>query len=123
MGHQNYLNSQISWEDLENKFNEFNDRLFSLFKVQIEDLLKNKFEWMVQHSIPTTVIDSWFYWEFEQYIKLLNERNKEENDQREKQNKEQSSSGFNPSSMMNKYNPASMMKNFNMGNNSSFPRI
>lgn len=124
MGLQNYLNSKISWEDLENKYNELIGKIFSLFQINIEDLLKNKFEWMVQHKIPTTVIDIWYYWEFEQYVKLLNDKNKEENEQREKQEKEQSEkysnvSKFNPSS----YNPSNMMKKFNGGNNLSFPRI
>ncbi len=120
---QNYLNLKISWEDFENKYNELNGKIFSLFQINIVDLLKNKFEWMVQHKIPSTVSDTWYYWEFEQYVKLLNERNKEENDQREKQEKDQgekySSSKFNPSS----YNPSSVMKNFSNGNNLSFPRI
>jgi len=112
---------------LENNINEFNQKIFSLFQTKIEDLLKNKFEWMVQHKIPTTVIDTWYYWEFEQYIRLLNERNKEENDQREKQEKEQgdkfNSSRFNPNSMTKQYNPSSIMKNIKGGNNFSFPRI
>jgi hypothetical protein len=115
----------MSWTDLENNYNEFNGKIFSLFQINIEDLLKNKFEWMVQHKIPTTVTDTWYYWEFEQYVKLLNERNKEENEQHEKQNKDQGEkySNFNPSSMAKQYNPSNMMKNFQSGNNLSFPRI
>lgn len=113
---------------MENKVNELNRKIFSLFQIKIEDLGKNKFEWMVQHNIPTTVVDTWYYWEFEMYVNYLNERNKEENDQREKQEKDQgekygSASKFNPSSMSKQYNPGNMMKNFKGGNNFSFPRI
>ena len=32
------------------------------------------------------------YWEFEEYIKMMNERNKEENDKNKKQNEEQQAS-------------------------------
>jgi len=118
------LNSQISWIDSENKYNEIKKRIFALFQTDISDLLKNKFQWMVQHNIPTNVIDTWYYWEYEEYIKLLNEKNKEENEQREKQEKSQSEkySGFNPSSLTKQYNPSTMMNKFG-GSNSAFPRI
>jgi len=113
---------------LENNINDFNSKIFSLFQTDYEDLLKNKFQLMLQLQCQTTSINTWFYFEYEQYIRLLNEKNKEEQENQEKQNKEQnekySSSSFDPSKMMSKYNPSAMMKNFgNMGNNSAFPRI
>ena len=103
--------------------------MFSLFQTDIESILRNKFEWMSQMSIDTLVIDTWFYWEYEQFIKLLNDKNKEESEQRKKQEESESGkysgmSGFNPSKMMGGFNPQSAMKNFgNMGNNTAFPRI
>ena len=84
---------------------------------------------MNQMSIDTLVVDSWFYWEYEQFIKLLNEKNKEETEQKKKQEESESGkysnlSNFNPSKMMNSFSPSSVMKNFgNMGNNTAFPRI
>jgi hypothetical protein len=114
---------------LEDKINQINRRIFSLFQTDIEGILKNKFEWMDQKGIDTFVINSWFYWEYEQFIKLLNDKNKEESDQRKKQEETEQSkysniSNFNPSKMMGSFNPQSAMKNFgNMGNNSAFPRI
>ena len=80
---------------------------------------------MSQMGINSLVIDSWFYWEYEQFIKLLNEKNKDENDQRKKQEESESSKyssvgNFNPGKMMNNFSPSSVMKNFgNMGNNTA----
>jgi hypothetical protein len=85
-----------------------------MFQVDITDLLTNKFQLMVQDTkAQTTVIDSWYYWEYELYIKLLNEKNKEEKEQQEKQDKEQSErygnmSNFNPSKLMSGFNPSSL---------------
>jgi hypothetical protein len=114
---------------LEDKLNVINGRIFSLFQTDIEGILRNKFEWMDQKNIDTFVINSWYYWEYEQFIKMLNDKNKEENEQKKKQEESESSkygsmSGFNPSKMMGGFNPQSVMKNFgSMGNNSAFPRI
>ena len=63
---------------------------------------------MIQANQQTTTIDTWPYYEFEDYIKLLNKRNDEEKKAREESEKEQMSSselskiskmasGFNPS--------------------------
>lgn len=92
-----------------------------MFLVNITDLLGNKFEFMNQLQIPTTVVDTWYYWEFEEYIKLLNNKNKEEKENREKQEKDSSDQYSN----FSKFNPSKFMgKNFgNMPNNSAFPRI
>ena len=70
---------------MEDKINNINRRIFSLFQTDINSILKNKFEWMDQKNISSIVVDSWFYWEYEEYIKLLNEKNKEENEQKKKQ--------------------------------------
>lgn len=114
---------------MENNFNNFNQRVFALFQTDIQGILRNKFEWMDQKGIDPIVVNSWFYWEFEEYIKLLNDKNKEETEQRKKQEESEqgkygSMSNFNPSKMMGGFNPGNAMKNFgNMGNNSAFPRI
>lgn len=100
-----------------------------MFQTDIESILRNKFEWMGQMGINTNVVDSWFYWEYEQFIKLLNEKNKEEAEQKKKQEESESGkysniSNFNPSKIMSNFSPQSAMKNFgSMGNNTSFPRI
>lgn len=119
----------MSWTDLENKLNKINQRIFSLFQTDITSILRNKFEWMDQKGIDTEVINNWFYWEYEEFIKLLNDKNKEETEQRKKQEETESGkygsmSNFNPSKMMGGFNPGTAMKNFgNMGNNTAFPRI
>jgi hypothetical protein len=54
-------------------------------------LIKNKFEFLYQKNQHP---DSWNdipYWEFEEYIKLFNERSKEESEERKKQDEQQSS--------------------------------
>lgn len=43
---------------------------------------------MVQTHQPTTVIDTWSYWEYEEYVKLLNEKNKKEEEDYKKQNED-----------------------------------
>ena len=81
---------------------------------------------MDQKGVSTNVIDSWYYWEYEQFIKILNKKNKEEQDQKKKQEEEQGSKygNFNPSKLMNNFSPQNSLKNYgNMGSNSAFPRI
>ena len=68
----------------------------------MKTLLTNKFEFLYQKDQHPTWWDDVPFWEFEEYIKLLNERNKEEDEQRKKQDKQQGAnmpnmSNFNPS--------------------------
>ena len=85
-----------------------------MFQVDIVDLLTNKFQLMVQDTkVQTNVIDSWYYWEYEHFIKLLNKKNKEEKEQQDKQDKDQNEkyggmSNFNPSKIMSGFNPSSL---------------
>jgi len=44
----------------------------------LKTLLTNKFEFLYQKEQHPTWWDNVPFWEFEEYIKLLNERNKEE---------------------------------------------
>jgi hypothetical protein len=60
---------------------------------------------MIQAHQQTTTIDSWPYYEFEDFIKYLNERSEEEKKAREEEEKKQSK-GQNSN---NQYN--NMMKN------------
>ena len=82
-----------------------------MFQINVEDLINNKFQLMVQDP---NVVDNWYYWEYEIYIKLLNKRNKDEKEQQEKQEGEQSSK-YNFGSM----NPSKMMGNMTQ----SIPKI
>lgn len=43
----------------------------------LTNLLENKLEFMIQAHQSTTVIDAWPFYEFQIYIDLLNQRNKE----------------------------------------------
>ena len=96
-----------------------------MFQVDITELLTNKFQLMIQDTgAQTNVIDSWYYWEYELYIKLLNDKNKEDKDQQDKQDKEQGEkygnlSNFNPGKMMSGFNPS----NFGGSGTSSLPRF
>jgi hypothetical protein len=55
----------------------------------LRNLRKNKLELGIQANQPSWCIDSWPYYEYEDWIELLNERNEEEKKSREKQEKEQ----------------------------------
>lgn len=70
-------------------------------------LLKNKFEFFWQKQIQPSELDRMSYWEFEEYIKMMNDRNKEENDKNKKQQDDQQA-------QQSKYMPK--MPNMNMGN-------
>jgi len=71
--------------------------------------LDNKFAFMDHLSMPTTVVDTWKWWEFEEYIKRLNDKMEREERSRKEQNKNQprvpdySQKLPNINSMMNKY--------------------
>ena len=49
----------------------------------------NKFEFMWQKEIPPSELNVMDYWELEEYVKLMNERNKEESEKREEHAKQQ----------------------------------
>ncbi len=67
---------------------------------------------MIQAHQPTWCVDSWPYYEFEDYIKILNDRNEEERKNREESEK----SGSLSSSTEYK----SMMRNFGKFSPGSF---
>lgn len=76
-----------------------------MFQTHLTGLLKNKFELYSQLHLQDATILNWQYWEFEQHIKFLNEKNKEENKRKEEENAQTQNmmpnmSSFNPSSMM-----------------------
>lgn len=60
-----------------------------MYQIHLQTLIKNKFEFLYQKDQHPTWWDNIPYWEFEEYIKLLNERNKEEADQKKKQEEQQ----------------------------------
>ena len=57
-------------------------------------------------SLPTTIVDSWYWWEFEEYIKRLNDKLEKEEKARKSQDSNQPKMPDykmpNVSSMMNK---------------------
>ncbi len=79
-----------------------------MFTVSWENLTVNKFEFMNQLGIPTNVIDTWPYYEFERYIKLLNEKN--ENEKKRQHDDQERQQMPNTNSMNN------LAKNFNPSN-------
>jgi hypothetical protein len=83
--------------------------VFSVFTVSWENLTANKFEFMSQLRMPTNVVDNWPYYEFERYIKLLNEKNENEKKRQEESDKGQSN-------MPNMSGISNLAKNFNPSN-------
>ena len=67
---------------------------------------------MSQMGIPTNVINKWPYYEFEEYIKLLNKKNEEEKKRHESEDKNQKQNMPNLGNMTSGLNPA----NFKMPN-------
>ena len=63
---------------------------------------------MNQLRMPTTVVDGWPYYEFERYIKLLNEKNENEKKRHDDQEKSQQ--------MPNMSGLSGLAKNFNPSN-------
>ncbi len=55
---------------------------------------------MIQGSQQTTTIDTWPYYEFEDYIRLLNDRNEDEKKAREDGEKSQSTPDYSKMSNM-----------------------
>lgn len=63
---------------------------------------------MSQMRVSTTVIDSWPYYEFEKYIRKLNEKNENEKKRNENENEGQQ--------MPNMSNMTNLAKNFSPSN-------
>ena len=73
----------------------------------------------IQASQPSWCIDSWPYYEYEDWIELLNERNEEEkksrDEQEKQQNKQQQSSTPQYGQMMKNFQPSNYKSpNFKM---------
>ena len=90
------------------KIEEIEKNIFTVFTVSWENLTSNKFEFMSQLHMPTFVVDSWPYYEFERYIKLLNDKN-----ENEKKRHEDSESG---QKMPNMGDMGNIAKNFSPSN-------
>jgi hypothetical protein len=72
-------------------------------------LIKNKFEFWWQKNMQPTEIDRMSYWEFEEWISILNERNKNENEKNSQQQEQQQEQ---QNSMMSKMPKMPNMSNF-----------
>lgn len=76
--HRLDLNQQQSSDRLDNSFIEI--AIFALFKINIVEHIKLKASMTKQFNIPPQSFDEMPYWEFEIYLKLLNNAVKEENE-------------------------------------------
>jgi hypothetical protein len=63
-------------------------QIFSLFQITLTTLIQNKFEFLWQKNIPFSEWNDMPYWEFEAVIKMMNERNKEENERQKSAEKQ-----------------------------------
>jgi len=79
-------------------------------------LIRNKFEFFWQKSLPPSEIDRMNYWEFEEYISIMNEKNKAEHERNKSQNEQQNEQQNDMFSKMpkmpnmNSFKPPSMPK-------------
>lgn len=100
--------------DLKNKYEEYEKSIFSVFTVSWENLTINKFEFMNQLGMPTNVIDKWPYYEFERYIKLLNEKNENEKKRQNEEQEKQQMPNMNMNNLAKNFNPSNYkLPNFN----------
>lgn len=111
----------MNFKDVDNSVKEFESRVLNLFKVDIDEILTNKFQLSNQDSSYNDfIIDSWWYWQYEYNVKKLNEKNKEDRKQQEEQNSQQGDM----MGKMGSYNPNKIMKQYSPSNfKSSIPRF
>jgi hypothetical protein len=62
-------------------------KVFSLFQVDLRNIINNKFEFLYQKGVQFSETERLPYWEFEEYIKLFNQRTKEEAEKQKDQEK------------------------------------
>ena len=94
--------------ELRSKIEEYEKSIYSVITVSWDSLTDNKFEFMDQMSVSTDIIDKWPYYEFEKYIKRLNEKNESAKKRQEQQEEGQQ--------MPNMNGLSSLAKNFSPSN-------
>lgn len=92
---------------------EENRQLFSLFQMPLGTILDNKFSFMDVCHIAPRFIDELSWWEYEEYVKRLNDRIERENKQNQQQQQQQQSQQKLPDYTKNMPNINSMMSNLN----------
>lgn len=71
-----------------NKLLEQEKQLFSLFQMPLNNILDNIFGFMDIDKIPPSEIKILAWWEYEEYVKRLNDRIDRENKQHNEQNQQ-----------------------------------
>lgn len=109
------MTSQIfltNFNEYENIRYGFISDIFKLFQVDIKQILDNKFQLSIQdNEYNDFIIDSWWYWQYEYNVNLLNDKNKKDKEKQEEQESQQNNmmgnmGGYNPSKIMKQYSPS-----------------
>jgi hypothetical protein len=69
-------------------------QIFSLFQMPMDNILDNIFGFMDVDKIPPSEIKKLAWWEYEEYVKRLNDRIDRENKQQKEQQNQQNMSDY-----------------------------
>lgn len=94
----------MSWTTFNDNYTIFLSKMLSLFQVDINDLMENMFQLSMQETKTTmNITKTFYYWEYEIFIKLLNKKNKEQQEDSNNTNKGQSNN-IDPNAFLAKMN-------------------
>ena len=88
--------------------------LYSMYKISLENLVRNKLFICKNYNIQPSEIDRMWYFEYETLVKEINEYQKKEEEEQKKQEKEQNKNMPNIGSMMSQQRQmqSNLMSNF-----------
>ena len=98
--------------------------LYSMYKISLETLVRNKLFICKNYNIQPSEIDRMWYFEYETLVKEINEYQKKEEEEQKKQEKEQNKNMPNIGSMMSQQRQmqSNLMSNFS-SSSPSLPQV
>ena len=99
--------------------------LYSMYKISLENLVRNKLFICKKYNIQPSEIDRMWYFEYETLVKEINEYQKKEEEEQKKQEKEQNKNMPNIGSMMSQQRQmqSNLMSNFSSSSPPSLPQV
>ena len=99
--------------------------LYSMYKISLENLVRNKLFICKNNNIQPSEIDRMWYFEYETLVKEINEYQKKEEEEQKKQEKEQNKNMPNIGSMMSQQRQmqSNLMSNFSSSSPPSLPQV
>lgn len=99
--------------------------LYSMYKISLENLVRNKLFICKNYNIQPSEIDRMWYFEYETLVKEINEYQKKEEEEQKKQEKEQNKNMPNIGSMMSQQRQmqSNLMSNFSISSPPLLPQV